>query len=580
MSGRWLVFITSIFSVISLVANPSSAIGAIEKRDKEPRTETTQITQNDPPGTQLTEGDPPIGRSSLAERPLDSLRYRIGTLENSMELTRNLLYVVITIQSAIVLAILGVAWWIERKVKKVVKVASAQVTTAKAKIDRHAEDCLSSFQSKIEDTCRSSSSTLVVQDLLLSGKVLLWTGKPEKALEPLDTAVSLDKDNPEVRKFRGMCLVQTGRERIVEAIGDLEFALSSAVLQNDASTYLELARAYLASGDYASAADRARKANLFGHPSREQTQLIEADSLRGIRKYDEAAAIYDNIIVANPRCTPAVLRKAEMLFERGDLDGEIALLNKAVDDNSNVSKYHVFLGAAHAERNSPNDWNIALGQFDEAEKVSKTDWDLWYYKGRAYLRRWLSLGCVGSEMDLLDRAKECFRRGEQISKRTGISRFSNQISRIDLLAGRVDDAVAEARRSVDANSSYVQNHLALAVALLASKRWPDAVAAAETGLMQARNAPGMIWCSYFVLLGKALQRFDVASLRNEVDQVLREIENAPFFDIKGWDWAITERVISDEVSRLPENTIEMLADMRRALENPALARSIRQRWVQ
>ena len=581
MNKKRLVTVAILACASSLWVHSPLSLAAGRKDAQSPPPSSTQAappaTIHPAPQTQTT---PPDQNVLAVQARLDAIEKTIGTQRDSIGDMRTLIYVLISTQFAIIIAFLTLAWWIEQKIRKFVETVDVKVAEAKAALDGHFNTAFSEFQARIAEAWQSLSKARVVQDLLLAGKVLFWTGKPEKALEAFNSALPFNQSDPEVRKFRGLSLKQIGREHIREAIDDLEFALSSDAFRNDASTYLELARSYLTLNEWPKAIDRATLAQMNGHPSKEETQMVIADALKGMRDYDEAIALYDGIIGANPRCTPAILHKAEILSQRNALDEVIALFQKSISHRGNVSKYHIFLGSAYAERNSPGDWEQALDQFDEAQKASENDWDLWYYKGRAYLHKWLACGGQkGAEPHLLDEAMKCFRHGERISRKDGAPRFINQISRLHLLSGKVDEAVTEARRSVTMTRDYIQNHLALCTALLACKKWPEAFSAAQEGLEHSVNPPGKIWCHYFIVLAKALQRYTLRDLLDNVAEMLRELENAPYFDVTGWDWATTQRVISEEVLRLPENVKEMLRDLSQALEKPGTAPSISQKLV-
>lgn len=591
MNRIWTLYLTVLVCFSLFSANLSISFAATQKGTQQLPTVPTPAPQSLTPAVPQPQSTPPVQSNLALEARLDALEKKIDTQRDTFEKdissqkdsigdTRNLVYILIGSLFAIIIAFLTLAWWLEQKTRKSIEAVSAKVAEAKAELDGHFQTAFADFQLRITDACQSLSHTRVSQDLLLGGKVLFWTGKPDKAIECLETALSFNQNDPEIRKFRGLCLKQIGRERRSEAIADLEYALSCDAFHNDASTHLELARAYLSSNAYAKAIDSAQLAEMNGHPSKEETQLVKADSLKGMRKYDEAMAVYDSVISANPRCTPAIMHKAEILSQEKAFDDVVALFQEGISNRGNVSKYHIFLGTAYAERNAPGDWELALQQFDEAKKASENDWDLWYYKGRAYLHRWLlSNRQGGSEPDLLDEALNHFRHGEKISRKDGTPRFINQISRLYLLSGRVDEAILEAKRSVAANRYYVQNHLTLCTALLAGKKWPEALAAANEGINCSANPPGMIWCYYFIVLAKVLQRYEFSDFRDTVAEMLRKLESAPFFDIMGWDWGITQQVIADEVSRLPDDIKRLIEDLNRSLENPATAQSVRQKWI-
>ncbi len=537
--------------------------GSNTPRNKAVRPSSDNISMNKSQSDSIRQSLMPVQtRTETVERNITAMKESIAD-------TRTLVHILLGIQFAIILAFLGLAWWLEQKTRRLIETLNNKVENAKLEIDKHSRAVLSGFQSRISQAFESLSRTRTSQDLLLSGKVLFWTGKPERALEVLNTALSFDNQDPEVRKFRGLCLIQLGTENLREAVADLEVAISNEVFHNDAHIHFDLARAYFGLRYWTRAIDAARVAEIKGYPSKEQTQLLVADSLKYLRRFDEALALYDKMIADNPRSTIAINHKAELLFNKGDFDQVIALYQVAISNRTHVSKYHIFLANAYVKRDLPGDWEKALEQFDEAERVSPVDWDLWYYKGRAHLHKYLEQNKLGlvSSTDF-EAAEQCFRHGETISKKSVAPRFINQISRLYLFSKQTSKAVDEARRSVTLNHTHIQNYLTLCTALLASKQWPEALSSAQESLRLFAGQPGSVWSLYFIVLIKSLQRHDIKSLKSDLSQLILALQTVPYFDYTGWDWSTAQQVVEDEVARLSEDVKNMLQDLWKAMLDP------------
>jgi tetratricopeptide (TPR) repeat protein len=442
--GRAIYFSVFVW-VLLFTINLSVPLAAAQQGVQEFSTVTAPAPESRTAGAPQPQNSPPAPDILALEARLDALGTRIDTQNVTLETaigsqnhssgnTQNLLTVLIGMQFAIIIAFILLAWWLEKKTRKSIDAVETKFAEAKAALDGQFQTALADVQSKIDDACQSLSHTRASQDLLLGGKVLYWNGKPDKALECFETALSFKPNDPEIRKFRGFCLKQMGGERRSEAIADLEFAVSCDTFRNDASIHLDLARMYLSSKAYAKAIDSAKLAGMNDHPLKEELDLVRADALKGLRKYDQAMVIYDSVIAANPGCTQAIIHKAEILSQEKAFDDIVALFQAAISHRGNVGKYHMFLGSAYAQRNAPGDWELALQHFNRAGTGSENDWDLWYHKGRAYLDRLLLINRQGdSEPELLDEAITHFREGEKIFRKNRISGYKSDLAALSAL---------------------------------------------------------------------------------------------------------------------------------------------------
>jgi len=526
---------------------------------------------------------------ALTPSPSASAAERLGVIEARLESQREgiadvraLLYGVIGILFLVIVGFVSLAVWIEQKGKAAAAAIRDQAGESRDLLARHSAEQLDQFRRAIA----SKSS----DDLIQSGKVLYWTGKPAKAVEILTRALEYAAGDLEARKFRGLAYrdlateawPSSGRDShkyLQLAINDLSEAAADAGAERDAELQFTLGAACLVVGDWREAIDRANGAERAGYPNPEEIDLIRGEALDKGGDLAGAKGVYSKAIARNNRCTTAIRRLSELLMREKDFSGAIDALTAGIDNRQGVSTYHVYRARAYASRNQPGDGEKAELDFQEAENLNKKDWDLWFYRGRSHLEAAIVEPDGTGRRERLDSAIDYLEHGTRIARRGKAARFYNQLCRAYLCKGMTDDAVSAATKSVQDNSWYVENHLTLATALLADARWPDAVAASERGLTDARESPRKIWCLLFKIVGKALQRYGISSLRSEAFELVARIEGHAGAGVPAWEWSGAEKKIDEDLSHASVELRSLVADLKRLMSDPGSTAAFRAQWL-
>jgi len=153
------------------------------------------------------------------------------------------------------------------------------------------------------------------------GLLLLNSGRPEEAVAVLDTAAALMPDDYEVQRNRAEALIRTGRPDQAEAVlrGLCERYGGPGITEG-------LARALFKQDRFAEALDLYREL-----PESPEVQDRIAMCLHGLGRLDEAVEVQRGVLAERPGWPTALVDMAVILAARGELDGALEYLIRALE---------------------------------------------------------------------------------------------------------------------------------------------------------------------------------------------------------------------------------------------------------
>jgi protein O-GlcNAc transferase len=178
----------------------------------------------------------------------------------------------------------------------------------------------------------------------LGGNILLLLKRPEVALTAFDRALALAPDSPEALNSRGAALRDL--KRPAEALAAYEQALRRR--PDFAEVYCNVANIGLDTGRYEEALGHCERA-LRIRPDFLEALNIRGTALRVLKRYQEAAATYQEILAAAPRYGHAL---SHLLFARGNLCDwseraeHASSIEQRIESGESASTPHTFLWIA------------------------------------------------------------------------------------------------------------------------------------------------------------------------------------------------------------------------------------------
>ena len=219
------------------------------------------------------------------------------------------------------------------------------------------------------------------------------TADPEKKIELYSLALKADPNQAAVRLARAQLYSETARYDL--AIGDCTALLQIHKDPPETAPALECrARAYLQKGD-SDAAVKDFGAAIQADPERTEARDGLADALCQLRRYREAAAVYEQLVrlEINPR--DRIVRHIQRAFAlscSGDHQAAAAELRSIADSPGCPPIVHVHLYIAQAKLGKEPDARKALTAY--ASHITEPNWQnsvAWYAAGRLAQDRLLTL---------------------------------------------------------------------------------------------------------------------------------------------------------------------------------------------
>jgi tetratricopeptide (TPR) repeat protein len=192
------------------------------------------------------------------------------------------------------------------------------------------------------------------------GTLYLLRGQPGEAESHLRQAVELLPDVPSAWMNYGTCLIRLGRD--AEAVTAFEKGLERA--PNDREMAVNLGQAYLGCGQLHKAENCFQQVLKF-HPEFSAAIVGLGDVRRQAEKYDEAISLYEQARRLDATVEVDV-GLSEALWEKGDVDRAIAVMQAAVDRQPERADHRVFLGGLLA---AAGDLERAAGACEEALRL-------------------------------------------------------------------------------------------------------------------------------------------------------------------------------------------------------------------
>lgn len=189
-----------------------------------------------------------------------------------------------------------------------------------------------------------------------------------------------------------------------------------------------------------------------------QRSLDEAVAHHQAGRLAEAGRLYQMVVDAQPRATPALHLLGVVAYQRGQPERALPLIDKAITLNPNHADFHNNRGLVL----------VALGRIDEAIAAYRTAIAL----DSAYIDAHNNLGVALSRLGRWEEAGACYRTA--LAGNPSLAAGHLNLGNYYRECGRLDDAIASYQRSVELNGANAGARVLLMTALWEATRWEDA----------------------------------------------------------------------------------------------------------
>lgn len=192
----------------------------------------------------------------------------------------------------------------------------------------------------------------------------------------------------------------------------------------------------------------------------------EAVAHHGAGRFEEAVALYDNVLSAKPDQPDALHLKGLAFAQSGKLNEGVELIRKAIAKNGDALDYHKNLGAILLQANHPVE---ALSVYRSAVEIAPND---------PVLQS--SIGILHHQLGALSDAEAAFRRAVALSPDT--PEAHNNLGNVLKEKGALDEAEAALRRAIALNPNYVNAYQNLGSLLIEKLELAAAIAALQRAI--------------------------------------------------------------------------------------------------
>lgn len=278
-------------------------------------------------------------------------------------------------------------------------------------------------------------------------RVYLRQSKPDEALGAIE---GLDQGDSEVLEITGLVRAMKGE------YGEAEALLKRAYLSGGkAEAGVALSRVYVKTGRAAEAKAQISKV-LEKDPENRGALYTLAELQTGERDFSSAIETYDRISMRYPADQEALFRKGTLLIEKGDYDAALSISEGLIKDQQAASAGYRLRGAALFRK---KDFDGATVSLQKAVSIAP-DATAYYLLGLSHYYK-----------DEPEQALSQLYRALDINPSYVQARTA--ISAILLKQKRIDDAIAEARKVIEAGDGNALAHNILGSAYMARGQYDE-----------------------------------------------------------------------------------------------------------
>jgi tetratricopeptide (TPR) repeat protein len=345
--------------------------------------------------------------------------------------------------------------------------------------------------------------------LLNSAVKLFYQGRLAETERTVREVLSRNSSNPTALHLVGLC--ERKRRRFSMALQSFLAAVELPGGEHDILLYLDLAEAQLTVGQAKEAASTSLKTLDLGAkgPERGRAYAIAGASSTELGDFTTAEQYYREALTEDPKHQRHIRGLLDALRHLGRYEETIHFANAAHTDAPKNTNYLLDRARLFWDRNLGQDREKALQDLDEAEQLASGKGNS-VFLTRAYFLRATGIsmkneGNLAGADEQLRKAIAQLQRGLLNSPKNYRPTLRNIMSLLFIDLGDGANAIREARQGLSENPAYVSNYMALARALIYSKRFQEGSAVASQGYDRAPAQPGKFWCNFMRLVAEVLQ---------------------------------------------------------------------------
>jgi len=385
-------------------------------------------------------------------------------------------------------------------------------------------------------------------DLLSWSKLMLLEGKLEDAISTL-TDLLAQAESAEAHYYRGKAYLEQAkklrsRAPAKKALEDLQNAAIEK--SSNARRVLDLATAYLLAGDGSEAERWGRRALELGVDNPVGTHVLVANACCAQQQYEKAIAELRAYKFNSDAMYSAA--KAMLLSARSSETAEgrkagfaelVSFLTSAIQDHPRAATLLLIRGQAYAARGGRRDHELAIADFRQCRILQPGNVSARVSEANLLVKAAKETPDSAERQKLLKGAIKLLNESVSRSDRRRQASARNWLSRAYLLLGDYDQAVEEARSSAADSPMYWMNHIVLAQAAVAARRWEEGLRAAENAARTAKKVDseyGIIWALFFLILAGCGYKKPTSEIRENLKSLEQTLAASPSFSSADWDW--------------------------------------------
>ena len=217
-----------------------------------------------------------------------------------------------------------------------------------------------------------------IESYLSLSRFYVITKEFDKAEQMIKQGISVNPNSPLGHVEYGKLLAQTNR--IGEA--ETEFRTAVEVSPNDRPARQMLAGFYIGNKQF-DKAEEAIKGLVGLDPNKPDSQAVLADFYSTINRTDEAVKIYQDLITKSPDFMMGRYRLAEILLQRGDVQGATEQVNEALKKDASDRQALLLRARIRAQDGQPDSLKAAIEDLKEVLRQEPTSRAGLYYMAQS-----------------------------------------------------------------------------------------------------------------------------------------------------------------------------------------------------
>jgi tetratricopeptide (TPR) repeat protein len=423
---------------------------------------------------------------------------------------------------------------------------------------------------RLGKTVHALQQRLDEQEALLPGKLLLLQQRYDEAVKLLQQTVERQPGSVEARWFLGEALV--GSKHYAEALPHLRAGL----MANDTHRLALMAQCEQALGHYAEAETYLLQLIAVRGEVR-QEDLMALGSVQSELAPSRAIATLSQALALHPYNSAARYQLMDLLMHTGAYEQAMELATEGLARNPADISCFVSRAEAYFRRGHVEDEKALLHDLLLAQAKNRKDYNIYRLRGALFQRQANRATSAAEEQRALHEAIETYDDGLANVPAKFHAHLLAAKSRVLLQLQRFDEAVQAAQRAVAHHTNHVSNHLALALALLAARRWQAAGHAADRG-MQWAGWGGRVWLTAITIFAHACAGKAPAAVRQKCAALADDLEVDSRHFTLSESWGTVCHILQEAVRSAPEVNAALVRDTMALLEQHLTPEQYQHAW--